>query len=176
MCYSFWLYSNINTPRHGDVYRLKGTQAPLVGVIRMMPKWARWRLKSPASRLFTQPFIQGADQRKHQSSASLAFVRGIHRWPMNSPHKWPVTRKMFPVEYVIMVMAWLMSNQPSGTHTSVTFESKNNNIHHGEFWRRHLKISSSKIQSLFALFNVYVYFSCDHINIKAVGMISILIN
>ena len=35
----------------------------------------------------------GADQRKHESSASLAFVRGIHRWPVNSPHKWPVTRK-----------------------------------------------------------------------------------
>ena len=32
-----------------------------------------------------------ADQRKHQSSASLAFVRGIHRGPVNSPHKWPVT-------------------------------------------------------------------------------------
>ena len=29
----------------------------------------------------------GADQREHQSSASLAFVRGIHRWPVNSPHK-----------------------------------------------------------------------------------------
>ena len=27
----------------------------------------------------------GADQRKHQSSAPLAFVRGIHRWPANSP-------------------------------------------------------------------------------------------
>ena len=35
-----------------------------------------------------------ADQRKHQSSASLAFARGIHRGPVNSPHKWPVTRKM----------------------------------------------------------------------------------
>ena len=34
----------------------------------------------------------GADQRKHQCSASLAFVRGIHRWPVNSPHKRPVTR------------------------------------------------------------------------------------
>ena len=33
-----------------------------------------------------------ADQRKHQSSASLAFVWGIHRGPVNSPHKWPVTR------------------------------------------------------------------------------------
>ena len=35
-----------------------------------------------------------ADQRKHQSSASLAFVRGIHRWPVNSPHKRPVTMTM----------------------------------------------------------------------------------
>ena len=37
----------------------------------------------------------GVDQRKHQSSASLAFVWGIHRWPVNSPHKGPVTRKCF---------------------------------------------------------------------------------
>ena len=44
----------------------------------------------------------GADQRKHQSSALLAFVRGIHRWPVNSPHKGPVTRKMFPFDGVIM--------------------------------------------------------------------------
>ena len=45
----------------------------------------------------------GAYQRKHQSSASLAFVRGIHRGPVNSPHKWPVTGKMFPFDDVIMV-------------------------------------------------------------------------
>ena len=43
-----------------------------------------------------------ADQRNHQSSASLAFVWGIHRGPVNSPHKWPVTRKMFPFDDVIM--------------------------------------------------------------------------
>ena len=43
------------------------------------------------------------DQRKHQSSASLAFVRGIHRGPVNSPHTWPVTRKMFPFDDVIML-------------------------------------------------------------------------
>ena len=42
-------------------------------------------------------------QRKYHSSASLAFVRGIHRWPVNSPHKWPVTRKMFPFDDVIMI-------------------------------------------------------------------------
>ena len=43
-----------------------------------------------------------ADQRKYPSSASLAFVWGIHRGPPNSPHKWPVTRKMFPFDDVIM--------------------------------------------------------------------------
>ena len=49
----------------------------------------------------------GADQSKHQSSASLAFVWGIHRGPVNSPHKWPVTRKMFPFADVIMILpAW----------------------------------------------------------------------
>ena len=45
----------------------------------------------------------GADQRKHQSSASLAFVLGLRRWPVNYPHKWPVTRKMFPFDVIIMV-------------------------------------------------------------------------
>ena len=44
----------------------------------------------------------GADSRKRQSSASLAFVRGIHRWPVNSPHKSQVTQKMFPFDDVIM--------------------------------------------------------------------------
>ena len=43
-----------------------------------------------------------ADQRKYQSSVSQAFVRGIHRGPVNSPYKWPVTRKMFPFDDVIM--------------------------------------------------------------------------
>ena len=47
-----------------------------------------------------------ADQRKHLSSASLAFVRGNHRGPWTSPHKWPVTRKMFPFDDVIMSDAW----------------------------------------------------------------------
>ena len=45
----------------------------------------------------------GADQRKHQSAASLDFVRGIDRGPVNSPHKGPVTRKMFPFDDVIML-------------------------------------------------------------------------
>ena len=43
-----------------------------------------------------------ADQRKHQSSASLAIVRGIH-----SPHKGPVTRKLFPFDDVIVHISFL---------------------------------------------------------------------
>ena len=52
----------------------------------------------------------GADQRKHQSSASLAFVRGIHRGPVNSLHKGPVTPKMFPFDDVIMCSPHLEVN------------------------------------------------------------------
>ena len=44
----------------------------------------------------------GTDQRKHQSSASLAFVREIHQGPVNSLHNWPVTRKTLPFDDVIM--------------------------------------------------------------------------
>ena len=67
----------------------------------------------------------GADQRKHQSSASLAFMWGIHPGPVNFPHKWPVTRKMFPFDDVIMgplkdilyslpqLSVWLFKKAPS---------------------------------------------------------------
>ena len=41
-------------------------------------------------------------QIKKIKSASLAFVWGIHLWPMKSPYKGPVTRKIFPFGYVIM--------------------------------------------------------------------------
>ena len=57
----------------------------------------------------------GTDQRKHQSSASQAFVWGIHRWPVNSPHKGPVTRKIFPFDDVTMrfhaiTLSWTVSD------------------------------------------------------------------
>ena len=45
----------------------------------------------------------GADQRKHQSSPWLAFVRGIHKWPVNSLHKGPVPWKMLPFDDIIMI-------------------------------------------------------------------------
>ena len=43
----------------------------------------------------------GSDQRKHQSSASLGFVRWIHRLPV-TPHKGRMTRKMFPYDDAII--------------------------------------------------------------------------
>ena len=46
------------------------------------------------------------DKRKHQSSASLAFVRGIHRGPVNSPHKWPWRGKCFH----LMTSSWIRAN------------------------------------------------------------------
>ena len=60
------------------------------------------------------PFVH-TQIRKHQSSASLAFVRGIHRWPVNSPHKRPVTRKMFTFEDVIIWYYNCVTNCRHGT-------------------------------------------------------------
>ena len=91
-CWSLLSTSPISTRLHlnhwnGKVFRV---------TITMTSQWPRWRLKSPAYRLFTQRFVQV------QIKASLAFVRGIRRWPVNSQHKGPVTRKMFPFHGVIM--------------------------------------------------------------------------
>ena len=60
--------------------------------------------------IFYSTIYSGADQRKYQSSASLAFVWGIHRGPVNCPHKWPVTRKMFPFDDVIMKKVYELVN------------------------------------------------------------------
>ena len=57
--------------------------------------------------------IHSGAYKKHRSSASLAFVRGIHRWPVNSPHKWPVTRKMFPFDDVVMLKARVSTSSVS---------------------------------------------------------------
>ena len=57
-------------------------------------------------------FFSGADQRKHRSSASLAVVRGNHRWPVTSPQKWPVTPTMFLFDDVIILTA--MGLPPGG--------------------------------------------------------------
>ena len=66
---------------------------------------------------FYSTVYSGADQRQHQSPASLAFVWGIHRWQVNSPHKWPVTRKMFPFDDVTIKLILSL------THTRIIMGS-----------------------------------------------------
>ena len=75
---------------------------PLAHFIQWRHNGRNGVLNLPASALFLLNCLSSADQRKHQSSASLAFVRGIHRWPVNSTHKGLVTRKMFPFDDIIM--------------------------------------------------------------------------
>ena len=76
----------------------------------------------------------GADQRKHQSPASLAFVWGSRRGPVNSPQKWPVTRKMFPFDDDIMEMCYdiwklLLSQQPAAPVTNGIVPDKTAVLH-----------------------------------------------
>ena len=51
----------------------------------------------------------GRRSKKTSKFASLAFVRGIHRGLVNSPHKWPVMWKMFPFDDVIMIIAHMVT-------------------------------------------------------------------
>ena len=81
--------------------------------------WARWRHKSPASRLFVQPFVQ-AQKKKDQSSTSLAFVWGNPPVTGGFPCKGPVTRKMFPFDDVIMwgpqIYIWISQSNSGQQH------------------------------------------------------------
>ena len=66
--------------------------------ITVTSEWAWWRLKSPASRLFTEQVIQVEIKENIKVPRHWPFVRGSH--------KWPVTRKMFPFDDVIMEICW----------------------------------------------------------------------
>ena len=81
-----------------------------------------------------------AHQRKDQSSASLAFVWGIHRRPVNSPHKGPVTRKMFPFDDVIMFVARWLINPAHGIDLICSWYFicvLKLLIHNPDYWGRH---------------------------------------
>ena len=59
--------------------------------------------------IICSPVCLGADQRIHQSTVWWAVEKGIHRWPVDSPPKGPVTRKMVPFDDVIMYKEQLES-------------------------------------------------------------------
>ena len=85
-----------------------------------------------------------ADQRKHQSSASLAFVREIHRGPVKSPHKWPVTRTMLPFDDVIMHRE--LSSRICGSYpVSPTFLHRNFNSMEIRFTLIHINYNDLKM-------------------------------
>ena len=96
---SYRIYSFIRTTTFPEIYEtgnalpifLLASSVPnihkeICNNITVMSSWARWRLKSPASRLFTQSFIQ-AEIKENIKAPRHWPLRGIHRWPLNSPHK-----------------------------------------------------------------------------------------
>ena len=91
-----------------------------------------------------------ADQRKHQSSASLAFVWGIHQGPVNSPHKWPVKRKMFPFDDVIMHIAY--SGHSPWWCRAINKHTKNYNV-----WP---VFSQGRVILLFWVVGIFCSFNC----------------
>ena len=95
-----WVLLLVNALILTTVY-LASVKACNCGMVCWCPMSLRWRHNGRDCVSNHQPHncllnrYSGADQSKHQSSASLAFVWGIHRGPVNSPHKWPVTRKIW---------------------------------------------------------------------------------
>ena len=85
----------------------------------------------------------GRDQRKHQSSASLAFVWRIHWWLVNSLHKGPVTQKMFPYDDVIMIFI-----------TGCTGTYQNDNFLCRQWWNKFHKYNYISISLCVHLFSI----------------------
>ena len=104
----------------------------------------------------------GTDQRKHQRSASLPYVRGIQQWPMNSPHKWPVTRKMFPFDDVIMgywqmlgeSLTWVPGERFQNTYELLNVKAlENSNLYKNQILQCMSKIFCVKFQKVHLKFH-----------------------
>ena len=121
-CYNTYVFFNILLG-HGLLELVCGAevfnddiefpQLPSLASLHQKPKHTetyilQWRqMSAMASQIISLTIVYSIvysdeDQRKHQSSASQTFERGIHRWPANSPHKGPVTRKCFH----LMTSSW----------------------------------------------------------------------
>ena len=90
----------------------------------------------------------GTNQRKQQSSASLAFARGIHRWWVDSPHKGPVTRKIFPFNDVAMIFEKINSVVTAPYCI----------LHQ---WRVWYPCKNAKNWIYIDMFDMLIYFVCD---------------
>ena len=64
-----------------------------------------------------QPFVQARIKENSKTRCHWHLWRGLHRSPVDSPHKGPVTRKMFSFGDVIIISAirvcWLLEITPS---------------------------------------------------------------
>ena len=97
----------------------------------------------------------GADRTKHQSSSPLAFVQGIHRWPVISPHKGPVTRKMFLFDDIVMPFSTLESLTHWGRDKKTASISQMTFSH--AFWTRMYEFRWRFQWSLFFSFELTIF-------------------
>ena len=106
---SLWFIKLVIFAQHNRRVKQSSLRHSTAQQCRSYPLHCNGVIMSAMASQITSPTIvystvyTGADQRKHKISAALAFERGIHRWPVNSPRKWPVTRKMVPFDDVIMI-------------------------------------------------------------------------
>ena len=109
MCFMFIFFSRVwTTCSTGSITLISRYQTQWVVIIILIVYYCDFIVGTMASQITTLTIVysivhSGADQRKHQSSASLAFVCGIYWWPVNSPHKVSVTQKVLPFYDVIMI-------------------------------------------------------------------------
>ena len=117
-----------------------------------------------------------ADQRKHQSSASLAFVRGIHRWPVNSSHKWAATRKIFHLMTSSWSRSWYCTCHDNNAAPKWIDESNNRPLTKSWIHWIHWRLSKTMykkcyIKSLclwiYQIWNIHV-FNIDKIDVETV--------
>ena len=74
-------------------------------------------LRSLVRWMFVEQLVWADIKKINKSSTLLAFVKGIHQWLMDSPHKGPVIWKVVPFCYVITchftVEEWHKANRKS---------------------------------------------------------------
>ena len=128
-CFLFWILLSGDFPEPGITWAL----------FHNNQRWGQYIFTTPVMKLHYNDFIMsamasqitsltivystvysGADQKKLKSSVSLSFVREIHRWQVNSPHKGQLTWKMFPFDDVIMWKGIWFVHSPISPFTECT--------------------------------------------------------
>ena len=109
--------------------------------------------------IFCSCVCSGADERKFQSSASLTFVRGIHWWPVDPPHKGSVTWKMFRFDDIGMTKE---------LSTSQVDPNKNTQIKSGFYIIRGLHFRTEKIPIIASRMIIHTYVQRGGVSLLAI--------